>query len=54
VTHTDRGLAAARIAVLLLTIAPAPRAVLAFHDGGVAECAGCHTMQARTAPRWTP
>lgn len=29
---------------LILTVALSANAVLAFHDGGVAECAGCHTM----------
>ena len=29
---------------LILTLSLSASAVLAFHDGGVAECAGCHTM----------
>jgi len=29
---------------LILTLALSASAVMAFHDGGVAECAGCHTM----------
>ncbi len=29
---------------IILTLALSSSAVLAFHDGGVAECAGCHTM----------
>jgi hypothetical protein len=29
---------------VILTLALSASAVLAFHDGGVAECAGCHTM----------
>jgi predicted CXXCH cytochrome family protein len=29
---------------LLMTVCLSGSAVLAFHDGGVAECAGCHTM----------
>jgi len=30
--------------VMILTLALSASAALAFHDGGVAECAGCHTM----------
>lgn len=42
------------LAFLLAGLTPA----LAFHDGGVAACAGCHTMHAsqdgEPAPGWTP
>lgn len=46
--------AIAVLAVMLLSGAPA----LAFHDGGVAACSGCHTMHAsqdgQPGPGWTP
>ncbi len=44
------------LAVIVSLLAASP--ALGFHDGGVAACAGCHTMHAsqdgRTGPGWTP
>ena len=44
--------------VAALTVALSAGSALAFHDGGVAYCAGCHTMHVsqdgRTGMHWTP